>query len=80
FSFKKRELQVKLCYAQIVLWLVLIAMLLFCPFVTKTEAVLEISINYFVVAIGLFAIIAAYFAAHFTKKDIALLKSADRIR
>ena len=54
--------------------------MLFCPFVIKTDAITAININYFVAAIGFFSIVAAYFAAHFIKKDIELLKSADRIR
>ena len=80
FLFKKRELQIKLCYAILLLWLILIAMMLFCPFVVKTDLVLDVQKNYFVIAIGVFSIIAAYMAAHFIKKDIELLKSADRIR
>jgi Domain of unknown function (DUF4293) len=80
FLFKKRELQIKLCYVLMAVWLILPAMMLFCPFVLKTEAILEVQTNYFVVAIALFSIIAAYVAAHFIKKDIELLKSADRIR
>ncbi|MBL7911935.1 MAG: DUF4293 family protein [Bacteroidia bacterium] len=80
FSFKKRELQVKLCYAQLVLWIVVTAMMLFCPFVVQTEGILEVQKQYFIIGIGLFALIAAYLAAHFVKKDIELLKSADRIR
>ncbi|MBA3683025.1 MAG: DUF4293 family protein [Bacteroidetes bacterium] len=80
FIYKKRTLQVKLCYALIAIWLVLPAMMLFCPFVVKTEAILEVKTNYFVVAIALFSIIAGYLAARFIKKDIDLLKSADRIR
>ena len=80
FLFKKRELQVKLCYALIAVWVILPAMMLFCPFVVKTDAILEVKTNYFVVAIAVFSIIAAYLAARFIKKDIDLLKSADRIR
>lgn len=80
FLYKKRELQVKLCYAILVIWLVLPAMMLFCPFVVKSETITEVRINYFVVAIAVFSIIAAYLAARFIKKDIDLLKSADRIR
>lgn len=80
FLYKKRELQIKLCYALLAIWLVLPAMMLFCPFVVKTEAITEIKINYFVVAIAVFSIIAAILAARFIKKDIDLLKSADRIR
>ena len=80
FAFKKRELQVKLCYGLMAIWLILIPMMLLCPFVIKTETINSIQVHYFVIAIGLFAIIAAYMAAHFIKKDIELLKSADRIR
>ena len=80
FTFKKRDLQVKLCYALMAIWLVLMVMMLFCPFVVKTDAIIEVRINYFVVAIGLFSMFAAYLAARFIKKDIDLLKSADRIR
>ncbi len=80
FSFKKRELQVKLCYAQLVLWLIVTAMMLVCPFVIQTDDILEVQKHYFIIAIGLFAVIAAYLAVHFIKKDIELLKSADRIR
>jgi len=80
FIFKKRELQVKLCYVLMVVWLVLPAMMLFCPFVVRTETILEVQINYFVVAIALFSVLAAFLAARFIKKDIDLLKSADRIR
>lgn len=80
FLFKKRELQIKLCYVLMVIWLILPAMMLFCPFVVKTETILEVKTNYFVVAIALFSMIAAYLAARFIKKDIELLKSADRIR
>lgn len=80
FIFKKRELQIKLCYILMTIWLILPAMMLFCPFVIRTEAILEVQINYFVVAIALFSVIAAFLAARFIKKDIDLLKSADRIR
>lgn len=80
FIFKKRELQVKLCYTLMVIWFVLMAMMLFCPFVVKTEEIIEVKINYFVVAIGLFSMFSAFLAARFIKKDIDLLKSADRIR
>jgi hypothetical protein len=80
FIFKKRELQIKLCYVLMTIWLILPAMMLFCPFVIRTEAILEVQINYFVVAIALFSVIATFLAARFIKKDIDLLKSADRIR
>jgi hypothetical protein len=54
--------------------------MLLCPFVVKTEEMIEVKINYFVVAIGAFSVLAAFLAARFIKKDIELLKSADRIR
>ena len=41
FTFKKRELQIKLCYSLIVIWLVLIGMMLLCQFVVITEAIIE---------------------------------------
>jgi len=80
FLYKKRSLQIKICYVLITLWLILTSMMLFCPFVSKTTEIIEIKINYFVVGIGFFSIIAAFFASHFIRKDINLLKSADRIR
>lgn len=80
FIYNKRELQIKLCYILILLWVVIGLMILFCPFVVINENMSAIKINYFVLIIAAVAIIAAYFAAKFIKKDIALLKSADRIR
>lgn len=80
FSFKKRKRQIKICYSLFAIWLILLGMMFLCPFVVKTDDIIEIKINYFVVAIGLFSVFAAYIAAHFIKKDIELLKSADRIR
>jgi len=80
FLFKRRELQIKLCYMLMLLWITLILMICFYPFVIKTEGVNHIDVNYFNGLIGVFAIIAAWFAIKFIKKDIDLLKSADRIR
>ncbi len=80
FLYKKRELQIKLCYMLILLWLVIGLMIAFCPFVIKNENIVNITIHYFACLIALFAILAAYFAIRFIKKDIELLKSADRIR
>lgn len=79
FLFKKRELQIKLCYALMLIWITLIAMICFCPFVVAT-ANMAVSINYFSSMIGVFALLAAWFAIKFIKKDIDLIKSADRIR
>ena len=80
FLYKSREVQIRLCYALMALWLVLSLLIAFCPFVVKTGAVSEIQTHYFGCIIGFFAILAAGFAARFIKKDIELLKSADRIR
>jgi hypothetical protein len=79
FLYKKRELQVKLCYVLMFLWLLLGATISFCPFAVKTESIV-LSNNYFGAVICLFAVFAAYLAARNVKKDIELIKSADRIR
>lgn len=76
FLFKQRNMQVKLCNVLMGLWIVLTSMILFCPFVESTTS----SVNYFNVIIGAFAILASFLAKRFIKKDIELIKSADRIR
>lgn len=80
FLYKKRELQVKLCYFLILLWLAVLALLTFCPFLQPADTIIEIKKNYFGYLCSAFAILAAYLATVFIKKDIELLKSADRIR
>jgi hypothetical protein len=79
FLFKKRELQVKLCYILIVLYLIIISMFAFCPLVAKPEAA-EIKTSAFAYIVCTVCIISAFLAARFVKKDIELLKSTDRIR
>lgn len=80
FLYKRRELQIKLCYVQMALWLLLGLMIAFCPFVQKTETITSLQSNYFGSIICVVSIVAAYLAARNVKKDIDLLKSADRIR
>lgn len=80
FLYKKRELQLKLCYALAALWFILSVMIAAFPFVLITSSEVVVEANYFGCVIGAFAILAAILAARFIKKDIALLKSADRIR
>lgn len=80
FIFNKRELQVKLCWALIAVWVILGLMMAFCPFVVQNENIKSISLNPFAFIIVAVAIVATYFAIRFIKKDIELLKSADRIR
>lgn len=80
FLFKKRELQVKLCYALMAIYFILTVMLVFCPFVQKNENISGIKTNAIAYAIFGVCIISSALAARFVKKDIELLKSADRIR
>jgi hypothetical protein len=80
FLYKKRELQVKLCYLLFILWLVITAMVAFCPFVQSSDGSIIVKTNYAVCIIGLFSMLACILAIRFIKKDIDLLKSADRIR
>lgn len=79
FLYNRRELQVKTCYLLMILWLVLVLMTAFCPFVVKTETV-SYTMAYLGSLVGILGMICAYLAARFVKKDIELLKSADRIR
>lgn len=80
FLYKRRKVQVKLSYTLLVLWLVLTLMILFCPFVKTTVGPVTEESNYFGVIVGIFSMLAAYLSARYIKKDIELLKSADRIR
>lgn len=79
FIYRKRELQVKLCYTVAAIYLVLVLMLAFCPFVELKEGI-SIKNNVFGYIICIIAAFTAYLAAFFVKKDIELLKSTDRIR
>jgi hypothetical protein len=80
FLYKRRELHVKLCYLLAALWLVLTLMLAFCPFIITDAPSETVETNYFASLIGAFATVAAILAARHVKKDIELIKSADRIR
>ena len=80
FLYKKRNLQVKLSYSLSVIWVILSAMIAFCPFAEGADKSTGLETNYFAVAIGIFGILAGVLAARYIKKDIELLKSADRIR
>jgi hypothetical protein len=56
-------------------------MIAFCPFVAKADGLtVEASKHPFGYIICGVAVIAAFIAARLIKKDIELLKSADRIR
>ncbi len=80
FLYKKRELQYKLSYILMMLWILLTVTTGLCPLVKPGSDITGVQTNYPVVVIGLFSILAAYLAARFIRKDIDLLKSADRIR
>lgn len=79
FLFKKRELQVKICYLLVILYVILICMIAFCPFVVIKDPV-TVNDNVFAYVILIVSSLSAYLAAFFIKKDIELIKSADRIR
>jgi len=81
FLFNNRSLQLKMCWVQVLLWLMLALMIAFCPFLESDDHVaIQYKVNYFAVVLAALGIVGAYMAARFIKKDIELLKSADRIR
>lgn len=82
FLFKKRELQVKLCYLLVLIYLVITLMIAFCPMVQQQTGytLSDIKTNIFSYIICSVCIFSALLAIRFIKKDITLLKSADRIR
>jgi hypothetical protein len=80
FLYSKRELQIKFCYVLMLLWLVLGLMCALCPFVVKTETVVAVIVGYWGPILSFLGIVCSVMAARFVKKDIELLKSADRIR
>lgn len=80
FLYKKRELQVKLCYTLMVFWLVITVLMGAAKFAELKEPVTAVDKTYIAMMMGILGMIASYIAARFIKKDIELLKSADRIR
>jgi hypothetical protein len=78
--FKKRELQMRLCYVLILLQLALTAIVSFCPVVITEGSVASYENSGLASIIGIVGMMSAYLAARFIKKDIELLRSADRIR
>ncbi|MBK9283353.1 MAG: DUF4293 family protein [Sphingobacteriaceae bacterium] len=79
FMFKKRELQIKLCYLLVILFVIMICIISFYP-LTEINQNMTVSDNIFAYVILIVASISAYLAAHFIKKDVELIKSSDRIR
>jgi hypothetical protein len=80
FLYSRRALQVRLSYLLMFMWLVLTLMIIFCPFTEQSGGSAEFSFSYTAVATGVLGFVSAYLAARYIKKDIELLKSADRIR
>ena len=79
FLYKKRSLQIKFCYVLMLLELSITLVTSFSPLVVKSELILVESTG-FGSLIGIIGMMSAYLAARLIKKDIELLKSADRIR
>lgn len=80
FNFKKRSLQVKLSYLLIVLFLCIGLMIAFCPLVSPNKIIEYTQESIFAYIVCAVAAISSFIAARFVKKDIELLRSADRIR
>lgn len=80
FLFKNRSLQVKLCYALMAIYIILAFMLAFCPFIQINGTAQSASVNIFGYIVCAVNVLSAYLAQRFVKKDIQLIKSADRIR
>ncbi len=80
FIYRHRAMQRKLSFVLSFLWLVLTLMMAFCPFVEGADTPASVGVNYYAVIIGILGTMGALLAARFIKKDIELLKSADRIR
>ena len=79
FLYKKRKFQLQLCHLLMALYSIFSALIAIFPLVQSSNGA-QTNNTYFGLAIGIFEILAAFLAARFIKKDIELLKSADRIR
>ena len=79
FIFKNRALQIKLCYVLLFMQLAITLIVSFCPLVVLTEGITYTN-SIVATIIGLGGVISASLAARYIKKDVALLKSANRIR
>ena len=80
FLYKKQSFQLKLGKILWFFWIILILMILFCPFTNKETNATEITTNYFSIFICFAGILTIAFASKFIKRDIELLKSSERIR
>jgi hypothetical protein len=80
FLYKKQSFQLKLGKILWFFWIILILMILFCPFTNKETNATEISTNYFSIFICFAGLLTTIFACKLIKRDIELLKSSERIR
>jgi hypothetical protein len=78
--FKRRQLQIKLCYGLMIIWLILTMLISFASFVVPSETVIAVQPSYVGIIVGVGGMLCSYLAARFVKRDIELIKSADRIR
>jgi hypothetical protein len=80
FLYKKRNLQIKMCYALMLIELVITVVCSYAYLVVKNDALFTVKNTHYGSMIGVVGMMAAYLAARFVKKDIELLRNADRIR
>jgi hypothetical protein len=80
FLYKKQSFQLKLGKILWFFWIILILMILFCPFTNKETNATEITTNYFSIFICFAGLLTTIFACKLIKRDIELLKSSERIR
>lgn len=80
FLYKQRGLQLRLCNMLMMSWLIIGLILMFADFAMPAGDALSVQKEYLALALTLAGIGAGYFASRYIRKDIDLLKSADRIR
>lgn len=80
FLYKQRSLQLRILGLLILIWATLGLMMWLCPFVERDASVQGIIMKYLTACISIPAILCGWMAMRHIRKDIELLKSADRIR
>lgn len=80
FLYKNRKLQIQILFVLLLIWVTLGLMMWLCPFVERKEDVQGIVMKYLTACISIPAFVSGWMAIRNIKKDIELLKSADRIR
>jgi hypothetical protein len=78
--YHRRGLQRRLCYLLIVFWLLISLLISFAPLIHHTKEIFTLEKTVWGPILGVTGMISCYLAARNVKKDIDLLKSADRIR